>query len=198
MFYTNETPHYRVVYGPVCLSVQHLWLSFLSLNIVCSKNQATNFTQAYVIRNINVLLQTFFDDSALFYASGEPYLHHYVAVSLLNGTVHVEVDFGVGVVSTTIGQGLLSNHWNNFTIAHRHSRIIVHLNDESKELQLPGPNYYLYIDPEIYIGGGPELHRKKGSTLAWFTSWTQFCYTLMHLHITFFHINTPKTGQNRI
>jgi len=134
-----------------------------SLKNVCPKNQATNFTQTHVIRNINVLFQTFFDDSALFYASGEPYLHHYIAVSLLNGTVHVEVDFGDGAVSTTIGQGLISNHWNNFTIAHRHSRIIVHLNDESKELQLPGPNYYLYIDPEIYIGGGPELQRKKGS-----------------------------------
>jgi hypothetical protein len=110
-----------------------------------------------------VLFQTWFDDSALFYASGEPYLHHYIAVSLLNDTVHVEIDFGDGAVSTTMGRGLITNHWNNFTIDHHHSKIIVHLNDESKALKLPGPNYYLYIDPEIYIGGGPELQRKKGS-----------------------------------
>lgn len=171
MFYTNETPHYRVVLYNLYVYLFNIndYLLF-SFKTVCPKNQATNFIQSYVIRNINVLFQTFFDDSALFYASGEPYLHHYLAVSLLNGTGHVEVDFGDGAVSTTIGQGLISNHWNNFTIAHRHSRIIVHLNDESKELQLPGPNYYLYIDPEIYIGGGPELQRKKGSALAWFTS----------------------------
>lgn len=114
------------------------------------------------VNRISFFFKTFFDDSALFYASGEPYLHHYIAVFLRNDTVHIEVDFGDGAVSMTIGQGLISNHWNNFTIAHHHNKIAVHLNDDSKELKLPGPNYYLYIDPEIYIGGGPELQRKKG------------------------------------
>jgi hypothetical protein len=145
------------------------YLSF-SLNTVCPKNQSTNLTKSHVMTNSIVLFQTFFDDSALFYASGEPYLHHYIAVFLRNDTVHIEVDFGDGAVSMTIGQGLISNHWNNFTIAHHHNKIAVHLNDDSKELKLPGPNYYLYIDPEIYIGGGPELQRKKGSVVAWFTS----------------------------
>lgn len=170
MFYTSETPHYRIVLNVLNIYVFNIYdhLSF-SLNAVCSKNQSTNLAKYHVIVNI-IMLQTFFDDSALFYASGEPYLHHYIAVSLLNGTVHVDVDFGDGAVSTTIGQGLISNHWNNFTISHRHSRITVHLNDDSKELKLPGPNYYLYIDPEIYIGGGPEIQRKKGTAVAWFTS----------------------------
>jgi hypothetical protein len=112
------------------------------------------------------VLQTRFDDSALFYASGEPYLHHYIAVSIFNNTVHVEIDFGNGAVSTTIGQDVSYNYWNNFTIAHHQSMISVHLNHESEELELPGPNYHLYIDPEIYIGGGPELLKKKGSVTA--------------------------------
>jgi hypothetical protein len=120
--------------------------------------------------NFDIVLQTRFDDSALFYASGEPYLHHYIAVSILNNTVHVEIDFGDGAVSTTIGQGVTSNYWNNFTIAHHRSVISVHLNHESEKLELPGPHYHLYIDPEIYIGGGPELHKKKGSATAWVTA----------------------------
>ncbi|XP_023715268.1 EGF and laminin G domain-containing protein isoform X5 [Cryptotermes secundus] len=114
------------------------------------------------INRISFFFKTRFDDSALFYASGEPYLRHYIAVSLLNDTLHVEIDFGDGAVSTTIGKGLLSNYWNNFTIAHHKNVISVHLNYDSEELELPGPNYHLYIDPEIYIGGGPELHKKKG------------------------------------
>jgi hypothetical protein len=126
-------------------------------------------SQVFTTSIIDVLLQTRFDDSALFYASGEPYQHHYIAVSLLNDTVHVEIDFGDGMVSTRIGQGLISNYWNNFTIAHHQSVISVHLNHESEELELPGPNYHLYIDPEIYIGGGPELQKKKGSVVAWVT-----------------------------
>jgi hypothetical protein len=116
--------------------------------------------------NIDIVLQTQFDDSALFYASGEPYLRHYIAVSILNNTVHVEIDFGDGAVSTAIGQGVIYNHWNNFTIAHHQRVISVHLNHESEDLELPGPTYHLYIDPEIYIGGGPELHKKKGSAIA--------------------------------
>jgi hypothetical protein len=88
----------------------------------------------------------------------------------LNDTVHVEIDFGDGAVSTMIGKGLISNYWNNFTIAHHENVISVHLNYESEELKLPGPNYHLYIDPEIYIGGGSELHKKKGCTVIWVTA----------------------------
>ncbi|XP_069674286.1 axotactin isoform X2 [Periplaneta americana] len=114
------------------------------------------------INRISFFFKTRYDDSVLFYASGEPYQHHYIAVSIQNDTVHVEIDFGDGPISTTIGQGLTANYWNNFTIAHHQSIISVHLNHESEELELPGPTYHLYIDPEIYIGGGPELHKKKG------------------------------------
>ena len=92
-------------------------------------------------------------------------MRHYIAASIKNGTVYVEVDFGDGAVATSIGTDIIQNFWNNLTITHHQNVIGIHLNQDSEELELPGPNYHLYIDPEIYIGGGPELHKKKGKYL---------------------------------
>ncbi|KAJ9577003.1 hypothetical protein L9F63_006440, partial [Diploptera punctata] len=114
------------------------------------------------VNRISLFFKTHFDDSVLFYASGEPYKHHYIAASIKNDTVYIEVNFGDGAVSTTIGSPVTSNYWNNLTLTHHQNVIGVHLNQESQELELPGPSYHLYIDPEIYIGGGPELHKKPG------------------------------------
>lgn len=38
----------------------------------------------------------------------------------------------------------------------------VSLDYETQILEIPGDNHYMIIDPEIYIGGGPELHKKRG------------------------------------
>ncbi|XP_066991342.1 axotactin isoform X2 [Anabrus simplex] len=110
---------------------------------------------------ISMYFKTRYDDSALFYASGEPG-QHYIAVSLMNGTVHVRVKIGETTANVTIGDMITANYWNNLTISHYNTIMRIHFNEEAKEIDLQGPNAYLYIDPEIYIGGGPELHKKEG------------------------------------
>lgn len=116
----------------------------------------------YVKRQIH--FQTKWDDSALFYASGEiDGTLHYVAASIINGSVYVELDFGHNSkISTMLGDYVTSDHWNNLTIFHNGSLVFVSLDEEVKVLEVPGENYNMIIDPEIYIGGGPELHKKKG------------------------------------
>lgn len=64
-----------------------------------------------------------------------------------------------------MGSSVNSNHWNNLTISHNEKEILVILNDEAKLLDAPGELIHLYIDPEIYIGGGPELAKKNGKGL---------------------------------
>lgn len=61
-----------------------------------------------------------------------------------------------------LGDYVTSDHWNNLTIFHNGSLVFVSLDEEVKVLEVPGENYNMIIDPEIYIGGGPELHKKKG------------------------------------
>lgn len=100
----------------------------------------------------------------MFYASGEiDGTPHYIAVSIINGSVYVELDFGhKSKISTMLGDYVTSDHWNNLTIFHNGSLVFVSLDDEVKVLEIPGENYNMIIDPEIYIGGGLELHKKKG------------------------------------
>lgn len=100
----------------------------------------------------------------MFYASGEiDGTAHYVAASIMNGTVHIELDFGhESKISAVLGTRVTTNHWRNLTIFHNVTLVYVSLDDEVKVLDVPGENFNMIIDPEIYIGGGPELHKKKG------------------------------------
>ncbi|XP_011062628.1 PREDICTED: uncharacterized protein LOC105150935 isoform X2 [Acromyrmex echinatior] len=116
------------------------------------------------VNRISLAFKTKWDNSALFYASGEiDGTPHYIAASIINGSVHVELDFGHNSkISTTLGDYVTSNYWNNLIIFHNGSTVFVSLDDEIKVLEVPGENCDIIIDPEIYIGGGPELHKKKG------------------------------------
>ncbi|XP_014610839.1 PREDICTED: neurexin-2 isoform X1 [Polistes canadensis] len=116
------------------------------------------------VNRISLAFKTKFDDSALFYASGEiDGTPHYIAASILNDSVVVELDFGHdSKIHTELGDYVTSDHWNNLTIFHNSSWVFVSLDEEVKVLKIPGENYNMIIDPEIYIGGGPELHKKKG------------------------------------
>uniref|UniRef100_A0A1B6DJE8 Laminin G domain-containing protein n=1 Tax=Clastoptera arizonana TaxID=38151 RepID=A0A1B6DJE8_9HEMI len=111
---------------------------------------------------ISLYFKTFFDDSALFYASGESPNHHHIAAAIVNGTVIVEIDLGGKAIVSSLGEKVTSNTWYNFTISHNQNTIIISLNDEVKELELVDSQHYLYIDPEIYFGGGPDLYNKAG------------------------------------
>lgn len=111
---------------------------------------------------ISLMFKTHFDDSALFYASGESLKHQYIAASIKNHSLYVEMDFGDGMQMAVLGDELTGNYWHNLTITHNHSEVRVVLDDQMKILGVPGPITNLLFDPEIYFGGGPDLHKKKG------------------------------------
>lgn len=109
-----------------------------------------------------MMFKTRFDDSALFYASGgEHGINHYIAAVIKNNAVHIKMDFGDGLLTADLGTNVTTNDWNNLTINHDHDTVFLILNEEEVVLNITGNNL-LYIDPEIYIGGGPELKKLKG------------------------------------
>lgn len=65
-------------------------------------------------------------------------------------------------MSVNLGDQVNCNKWFNLTILHNNNVINVSLNKIYKTIYIKGSMNYIYIDPEIYIGGGPELHQKKG------------------------------------
>lgn len=76
------------------------------------------------------------------------------------------MDFWAGPsIVTDLKTTVTNNHWHNLTIYHVRDRVHISLGAEKKEIALPGTQHYLQIDPEIYIGGGPELNKKRGK--AW-------------------------------
>lgn len=113
---------------------------------------------------ISLTFQTIWDDSVLFYASGEiDGTAHYISASILDRKVHVHLDFGHNSrISTILGEDVANNNWRNFTIFHNDSKVFISLDEELVPLDIPGDNHYMIIDPEIYIGGGPEPHKKRG------------------------------------
>ncbi|XP_014243197.1 contactin-associated protein like 5-1 isoform X3 [Cimex lectularius] len=117
------------------------------------------------VNRISLHFKTRFDDSALFYASGEniyPPYRHYIGISLLNSTIIVDIDLGYGAVVKRMGSHLTDNKWHNLTLLHVNSTVTIYLDDTVAEMKLPGSNRHLYIDPEINIGGGTELNKNKG------------------------------------
>lgn len=111
---------------------------------------------------ISMIFKTRYDDSALFYASGEHVKHQYVAASIKNHSVYIEMDFGHGQMAATLGNAVTSHYWHNLTIFHNRKTVTVVLDEEVKVLEIPGGIKNLLFDPEIYFGGGPDLHKKKG------------------------------------
>lgn len=111
---------------------------------------------------ISLMFQTRFDDSALFYASGESVKQQYIAAAIKNNSVYIEMDFGDGIMTAALGADLTSNYWHNLTIFHDRKVVKLVLDDDYKELNITGDVTNLLFDPEIYFGGGPDLHKRKG------------------------------------
>ncbi|XP_050095320.1 axotactin isoform X1 [Anopheles aquasalis] len=114
------------------------------------------------LTRISMMFKTNYDDSALFYASGESLKPQYIAASIKNHSAYIEMDFGDGVMSATLGQDLTRHYWHNLTILHEHDKVIVILDDHMKVLDALGANHNLLFDPEIYFGGGQNLGKRKG------------------------------------
>ncbi|XP_037944033.1 contactin-associated protein-like 4 isoform X2 [Teleopsis dalmanni] len=112
---------------------------------------------------ISLMFRTQFDDSALFYASGESLKHQFIAASIKNQSIYVEMDFGDNVLSTVLTDELTRSYWHNLTIYHEHRTVRIILDQQMKILEIPATSSAnLLFDPEIYFGGGPDLNKKKG------------------------------------
>lgn len=116
------------------------------------------------MNRFSMWFKTRFDDSALFYASGgeSDTIDHYIAASIYNNSVYIEMNFDGETKTHVLGSMSDLRMWHNLTIFHEYNRIHLSLNDERQTFNITVNNTYLYIDPEIYIGGGPELYKKKG------------------------------------
>ncbi|XP_021696167.1 contactin-associated protein-like 4 isoform X2 [Aedes aegypti] len=114
------------------------------------------------VTRISLMFKTNYDDSALFYASGESLKPQYIAASIKNHSAYIEMDFGDGVMTAVLGQDLTKHYWHNLTIFHENNQVTAILDDHMKILDIPGVIHNLLFDPEIYFGGGPNLSKRKG------------------------------------
>ncbi|XP_028171910.1 contactin-associated protein-like 5 isoform X3 [Ostrinia furnacalis] len=112
---------------------------------------------------VSLHFKTRFDDSALFYASGQiDDKHHYIALSIHDEKVAIQIDLGDGPVEDYIGEKVNNNRWHNITVILQEKTVNVYLDDVTQTYEVPGDTRYVCIDPEIYICGGPDLHKMKG------------------------------------
>lgn len=108
---------------------------------------------------ISMMFKTHYDDSVLFYASGESLKPQYIAASIKNNSAYIEMDFGNGTLSAILGNDLTKHYWHNLTIFHDQKTVKIILDNEMRLIE--GAKNLLF-DPEIYFGGGPDLKKKKG------------------------------------
>jgi hypothetical protein len=99
------------------------------------------------VTRISFLFKTWFDDSILFYASGETLKPQYIGVSLKNNATFVEMDFGDGPMNCTLGSDLASNYWHNVTILHDHKTVKIILDREHLKVFENAKNFL--FDPEV-------------------------------------------------
>ncbi|XP_049874531.1 axotactin isoform X2 [Pectinophora gossypiella] len=112
---------------------------------------------------VSLHFKTRFDDSALFYASGQiDDKHHYIALSIHQEKVAIQIDLGDGAVEDYLGIHVNNNQWHNLTVTLYEKNVSVYLDDIRAQYEMPGDAKYVCIDPEIYICGGPDLYKMKG------------------------------------
>ncbi|XP_041986307.1 contactin-associated protein-like 5 isoform X2 [Aricia agestis] len=112
---------------------------------------------------VSLHFKTRFDDSALFYASGQiDDKHHHIALSIHKEKVAIRIDLGDGPVEDYIGNKVNNNRWHNITIIIQEKQVLTYLDDIVAKYEMPGDAKFVCIDPEIYICGGPDLHKMKG------------------------------------
>ena len=115
-------------------------------------------------------LQTQVDDSILFYAAGEIPYHNHIAASIQNHVLQVSLDFGdvnIQPISVEMGDRITDGDWHVLTIDHQESKVSINLDGYEQTFEIKGNNQHLYIDPDIYIGGGgPRLKNRQGEQLS--------------------------------
>lgn len=106
--------------------------------------------------------------------------NNYLAISLLNGSIVVEISFGdqpvllsnllyekyinQSVINNSGYRGyfgnlpsLADNHWHNITITHSGKQISLYLDAYHVSHTVTSKNNHLYFDPSIYVGGVPNF-----------------------------------------
>lgn len=103
--------------------------------------------------------------------------NNYLAVSLSNGSIVVEVSFGDQpvLISSLLYDKLQDKHtnlsrladgnWHNVTFTHHNKQISLYLDEHSVSYTILGKNNHIYFDPSIYVGGVPSFLFNETRTL---------------------------------
>ncbi|XP_050401820.2 axotactin isoform X2 [Patella vulgata] len=99
----------------------------------------------------------------LYAVGGTPY-HTHVTASIHGGKLHTSISFGdhVSDLEFNMGLGLDDNRWHNLTIVHIKRSMYVYLNGKVEEQQVTSDQYFLSLDPNVYIGGGHNFVETRG------------------------------------
>lgn len=108
------------------------------------------------LTRFSMVFKTRFDDSVLLYtAGGEHGIDHYVAASIFNNSIYVEMNFGEEAITTILGHNkdFKLFQWNNLTIFHRYEQVDVILNDEKVTVNISGiPGCILTLKFILVVG----------------------------------------------
>ncbi|XP_075524717.1 axotactin isoform X3 [Dermacentor variabilis] len=105
---------------------------------------------------ISMMFRVYVPEAVLFLATGEHDPKNTVAASIKGGALFYSIDFGRGLLNVTMGSNLHDEMWHNFTMVHNGNRVTLYLDKTIHTLHISDTNYYLHLDPDIYIGGVPH------------------------------------------
>jgi hypothetical protein len=105
------------------------------------------------------------DDSILFYAAGEIPYHNHIAASISNQSIYIDVDFGdEEPIQVQMNKKVTDGKWHTLTVFHYGKNITVQLDHHVKSFEAVGAHHHLYVDPDVYVGGGgPILKNREGA-----------------------------------
>lgn len=114
-------------------------------------------------------LQTNLDDSILFYAAGEIPYHNHIAASIYNQSVYIDINFGDGdPIKTQFNKRVTNGKWHTLTIFHNGKNVTIQLDHHSESHELTGSHHHLYVDPDVYVGGGGPILKKRDGKYAFY------------------------------
>ncbi|XP_065333627.1 axotactin isoform X4 [Cloeon dipterum] len=127
---------------------------------------------------ISVIFKTHFDDSTLFYASGESHKHHHLSISIMNDSVVIELDLGSSPIKVRMGEkySVTRGHWHNVTVVQKGAKVKFTLDHEMIEEEVPGDHHHLYLDPEICLGGGSRPNSRQAGSKNNFVGSLKYAY----------------------
>lgn len=110
---------------------------------------------------------------------------NYLSISLSNGSIVVEVNFGDQPiimsnllndklnlrnsndnVSGSVPSYLSDNRWHNVTFIHNYKQLYLYVDNISVNYTITGKNNHLYFDPSIYIGAIPNVLFNETKSIA--------------------------------